>query len=130
MRALALPLLLAVPLAGCSASFDAAQVRACRLAIPALNPGTRIEVERSGPGPRRGILRIVYTVEEPSRPLRRRTIDCVFAGDGGSLPRGALAGVASDGIPMAEASFLLLRRFYLEDRAEPPVDPGPPRTGK
>ena len=124
MRALLTSILLCLALAGCG-RFDTDQIRACRLAIPALNPaGTVIAIERTGAGPRADILRITYRTQAPGEQPRRRTIDCIFAGEGTSLQRGALAGLASDGVPMTEASFLLLRRFYLEYKAEPPVDPG------
>ncbi|WP_066474454.1 branched-chain amino acid ABC transporter permease [Bosea sp. WAO] len=124
MRALLTSILLCLALASCGQRFDTDQRRACRLAIPALNPGdSTIVIEGSGQGPRSGILRIVYRVERPDTQPRRRTIDCIFAGEGTRLQRGALAGLASDGRPMTDASFLLLRRFYLEYKAEPPVDP-------
>jgi branched-chain amino acid transport system permease protein len=123
MRALALSILLCLALAACG-RFDTDQVRSCRLAIPALNPpGAVITIEGTGTGPRADILRIGYRVQTAGGMTRRRTIDCIFAGEGGSLQRGALAGLASDGQPMTEASFLLLRRFYLEYKPEPPVDP-------
>jgi branched-chain amino acid transport system permease protein len=126
MRALTLSILLCLALAGC-ARFDTDQIRACRMAIPALNPPkATIVIEQTGTGPRADILRITYRSELPRRAPRRRTIDCIFAGEGTSLQRGALAGLASDGQPMTEASFLLLRRFYLEYKPEPPVDPGAP----
>ncbi|WP_332685145.1 branched-chain amino acid ABC transporter permease [Bosea sp. (in: a-proteobacteria)] len=125
MRALLTSILLCLALASCGQRFDTDQRRACRLAIPALNPeGSTIVIEGSGQGPRPGILRIVYRVERPDAQPRRRTVDCIFAGAGTTLQRGALAGLASDGQPMTEASFLLLRRFYLEYKPEPPVDPG------
>jgi branched-chain amino acid transport system permease protein len=124
MRALALSILLCLALAACG-RFDTDQVRSCRLAIPALNPpGTVITIEGTGTGPRADILRISYRAQAAGGASRRRTIDCIFAGEGASLQRGALAGLASDGQPMTEASFLLLRRFYLEYKPEPPVDPG------
>ncbi|WID96331.1 hypothetical protein QO058_27000 [Bosea vestrisii] len=124
MRALLTSILLCLTLAACG-RFDTDQIRACRLAIPALNPSdTVITIEGTGAGPRADILRIAYRAQAPDAQPRRRTIDCVFAGEGTTLQRGALAGLASDGVPMTDASFLLLRRFYLEYKAEPPVDPG------
>lgn len=125
MRALLPSILLCLALASCGERFDTDQTRSCRLAIPALNPSdTRISIESSGAGPRPRILRIVYRAESPGAPPRRRIIDCIFAGEGTALQPGALVGLASDGEPMTEASFLLLRRFYLEYKPEPPVDPG------
>ncbi len=124
MRALLTSILLCFALASCG-RFDTDQIRACRLAIPALNPtDTVITIEGTGSGPRADILRIVYRAQAPDEQPRRRTIDCIFAGEGTTLQRGTLAGLASDGVPMTDASFLLLRRFYLEYKAEPPVDPG------
>lgn len=130
MRPFLLTILLVVALASCGESFDTDQQRLCRQAIPALNaPGTRITLERIGEGPRPNMLRIVYIAGAEAGPARRRSIDCLFAGEGQSLQRGALIGIASDGQPMSDASFYLLRRFYLENREEPPPDPGAARTG-
>lgn len=125
MRILLLLSLIGLVLAACGSRFDSDQIRVCRLAIPALNDrGARIVVEGNGSGPRADILRIVYRVERDDGPARLRTIDCIFAGEGSGARRGVLAGLASDGRPMPDASFYLLRRFYLDDKADPPVDPG------
>jgi branched-chain amino acid transport system permease protein len=123
------PILLALALAGCSESFDTDQQRLCREAIPPLNPpGTEVAIDGTAAGPRANALRILYRAQTGSGVARRRSIDCLFAGEGAGLRRGALIGIASDGRPMSDASFYLLRRFYLEDRAEPPIDPGAPRA--
>lgn len=128
MRPLLPTILLVLALGGCSERFDTDQQRLCRQAIPALNaPGTPIAIERAGAGPRPGILRIIYVAGPAEGPVRRRSIDCLFAGEGQGLRPGALIGVASDGRPMSDASFYLLRRFYLEDRRDPPADPGAPQ---
>ncbi len=125
MRPLLPTILLVLALASCSERFDTDQQRLCRQAIPALNaPGTPITIERSGTGSRPHVLRMIYLAGPAAGPVRRRSIDCLFAGEGQGLRRGGLIGIASDGQPMTDASFYLLRRFYLEDRAEPPVDPG------
>jgi len=125
MRHLLPTILLVLGLSSCSERFDTDKQRLCRQAIPALNaPGTSIAIARSGAGPRGNTLRLDYVAGPASGPARRRSIDCLFAGEGQGLQRGALIGIASDGQPMSDASFYLLRRFYLEDRAEPPVDPG------
>lgn len=127
MRAL-LPILIALLLSGCSARFDSDQTRLCRQAIPALNPPQLpIAIDRTMPGPRPNTLRIQYRAGSPTGPARQRTIDCLFAGEGAALQRGALIGIAVDGRPMNDASFYLLRRFYLENREEPPIDPGAAR---
>ena len=125
MRPLLPTILLGLALASCSERFDTDQKRLCRQAIPALNaPGTPITIERSGTGSRPHVLRMTYLAGPAAGPVRRRSIDCLFAGEGQGLRRGGLIGIASDGQPMNDASFYLLRRFYLEDRADPPVDPG------
>lgn len=122
-------ILLVLTLASCGESFDTDQQRLCRQAIPALNPpGTAISIERVGAGPRVNTLRLSYVAGPATGAARRRSIDCLFAGEGQSLQRGALIGIASDGQPMSDASFYLLRRFYLENRQEPPPDPGAART--
>ena len=128
MRPLLLTILLVLGLASCGESFDTDQQRLCRQAIPALNaPGTPIAIERIEAGARANTLRVAYVAGPPGGPARRRSIDCLFAGEGQSLQRGALIGIASDGLPMSDASFYLLRRFYLENREEPPPDPGAAR---
>lgn len=126
---LLLSILLLLLLASCGERFDTDQRRLCRQAIAPLNPpGVTITLESLGDGPRPGTLRIGYRAEAGGATARR-TIDCLFAGEGVGLRRGALIGVASDGQPMSEASFYLLRRFYLENREEPPPDPGEVRAG-
>lgn len=129
MRPLLLPILAVVllALAGCGEDFDTDQMRLCRQAIPPLNPpNARIEIERATKGPVSRALRLLYRVQLGDGISRHRSIDCLFAGEGSGPGRGAMIGIASDGRPMADASFYLLRRFYLEDRAEPPPDPAAP----
>ena len=86
MRALLTSILLCLALASCGQRFDTDQRRACRLAIPALNPGdSTIVIEGSGQGPRPGILRIVYRVE---RAEAQPGAGCGFTrGDGGAARR-------------------------------------------
>jgi branched-subunit amino acid ABC-type transport system permease component len=126
MRPLLLSILAAftLALAGCGANFDTDQIRLCRQAIPPLNPpNAQIAIERTTTGPVPRALRLLYRVQVGDGVSRHRSIDCLFAGEGSRPGRGALIGIASDGRPMADASFYLLRRFYLENRAEPPPDP-------
>jgi len=125
MRPVLLSILLVLALASCGERFDTDQQRLCRQAIPPLNPpGARIKIDGPDAGPRANVLRIRYLAETGPASARQRSIDCLFAGEDQGLQRGALIGVASDGQPMSDASFYLLRRFYLEDRKEPPADPG------
>lgn len=126
MRApLLILVLLALALASCGERFDTDQQRLCRQAIVPFNaPGARIVVEPPQAGPSANTLRIPYLIERWGGTPQRRVIDCLFAGEGRSLRRGELIGVASDGQPMPDASFYLMRRFYLENREEPPPDPG------
>ena len=129
MRALLGSLLLCLLLAGCGGGhFDTDQRRLCRQAIPPLNPpGARIKIERTVDGPQRNILRIFYRNESLGQRGGQRVIDCLFAGDGTTIRVGTLIGIAVDGRPMSEARFYMLRRFYLEDREQPPPDPGAPQ---
>ncbi|WP_054207685.1 branched-chain amino acid ABC transporter permease [Bosea vaviloviae] len=125
MRHLLPSILLVLALASCGERFDTDQMRLCRQAIPALNPpGAAIAIDRVQDGARPHMLGISYSVSTPGGVARRRRIDCLFAGEGQALTRGALIGIAADGRPMSDASFYLLRRFYLENREEPPPDPG------
>ncbi len=121
-------ILLLLALASCGERFDTDQQRLCRQAIlPFNSPGARIVVDPPEAGPLPNTLRIPYRIERWGGAPQRRVIDCLFAGEGRSLRRGELIGVASDGRPMPDASFYLMRRFYLENRAEPPPDPGAER---
>jgi branched-chain amino acid transport system permease protein len=125
MRPLLPSILLVLALAACGERFDTDQQRLCRQAIPALNsPDARITIDGPSTGPRPNALRILYRVEAGNAVARQRSIDCLFVGEDQGLRRGTLIGIASDGRPMSDASFYLLRRFYLEDRKEPPPDPG------
>lgn len=125
MRRLLLPVLLMLALAGCGERFDTDQRRLCRQAIVPFNPpDARIAIQRSGRGPVANSLRITYRTERAGGLSRTRTLDCLFQGHGSGMQRGVLIGLASDGQPMSDASFYLMRRFYLENRAEPPPDPG------
>lgn len=126
MRRLLLPVLalMLAALGGCGSDFDTDQTRICRQAIPPLNQdGAAIEIERVAQGPFPRALRIYYLVQIGSGIARQRSIDCLFGGQESGLGRPRLIGIASDGRPIPEASFYFLRRFYLEDRAEPPPDP-------
>lgn len=121
------PLLILLLLAGCGSRFDTDQIRLCRLAIPAINPpDAAIVMGVAGDSGRPNVLRLHYTAQLPGGAARARTIDCLFtpAVAGGNRP--ALTGIAVDGRPMPDASFYLLRRFYIESRDEPPRDPGAP----
>ncbi|AMJ59525.1 branched-chain amino acid ABC transporter permease [Bosea sp. PAMC 26642] len=120
-----LSILVVLALASCNAAFDSDQQRLCRQAIVPNNaPDARIVVEAPEPGLRPNTLRIPYLIESWGGRPQRRVIDCLFAGEGVGAQRGALIGIALDGEPMPDASFYLLRRFYLENRQEPPPDPG------
>jgi branched-chain amino acid transport system permease protein len=124
MRSVLLSILILLGLAACGERFDTDQQRLCRQAIPALNPpDTLITVDGTGKSLRPNALRIMYRAATEGRMARQRSIDCLFALDGQGLQRGALIGIASDGKPMSDASFYLLRRFYLEDRTGQPPDP-------
>lgn len=126
MRPLLLPLLalLLAALGGCGSAFDTDQLRICRQAIPPLNQdGAQIEIERVAKGPFPRALRVYYLVQIGSGIARQRSVDCLFSPRDNGLGRPRLIGIASDGRPIPDASFYFLRRFYLEDRADPPPDP-------
>src|SRR5688572_5626784 len=102
MRPLLPTILLVLALASCGESFDTDQTRLCRQAIPALNAaGASIAIDRVQDGARPNTLSIGYSVSTPGGPARRRSVDCLFAGEGQALTRGALIGIAADGRPMS-----------------------------
>jgi branched-subunit amino acid ABC-type transport system permease component len=122
---------LLVGLAGCSTGIDADQARICRTVIPALNPGHRsLEIEAAVPGHRPFSVRISYRVTRPDdtagMTARDRAIICLFRAGGLDQQKSQLIGVATEDGPLSEGAFYFLRRFWLEDRQEPPLDPGPP----
>jgi branched-chain amino acid transport system permease protein len=105
------------------------EARLCRLTLPALNVGARLELQPPRPGPFPGSLRIDYRAVDADGRQRQRFVICRF----GPAPTGAmrsggrnLTGLATEFGPMADASFYFLRRFYLDRRDPPPTDPAPP----
>lgn len=119
-------------LAACSPVIDADQERVCRFVLPAINAEqAQIAIIRITPGEKPVDLRIDYRVTEPERPARVRTLICRFASTGVAANKADLIGVATERGPMSEASFYLLKRFYLEtpDATAPPpaYDPNLPQ---
>ncbi len=126
--ALTLPILVLVAVAGaCTSSIDADQARVCRTAIPAMNAGAQsITIESTAPGHRPGALRIAYGVVDAGGTARNRAVTCLFASQGLDARKGVLTGLATEEGPLTDAAFYFLKRFYLDDLREPPLDPGPP----
>ncbi len=95
--------------------------------MPALiDEGSRIAIQRTAPGPFAQSLRIDYHEIRPGLPTRIRFVICRFASERTARGGRELTGLATEFGPMADASFYLLKRFYLEARDAPPVDPAPP----
>jgi branched-subunit amino acid ABC-type transport system permease component len=122
---------LVLGLGGCSTGIDADQARICRTVIPALNPGHKaLEISPAAPGHRPFSVRIGYRVIQPEdasgATARDRAIICLFRAGGLDHQKGELIGVATEEGPLSDGAFYFLRRFWLEDRQEPPLDPGPP----
>lgn len=97
---------------------DAAAVRLCQAAIPALNDdGVTLDLGRTSPGPVHDRLRIDYIATSVSGAARRREIVCRF--EPGERDQAArLAGIATEGGPLSDTSFYFLNRFYLEQTGE------------
>jgi branched-chain amino acid transport system permease protein len=122
---------LLVSLAGCSTRIDAEQARICRTVIPALNPGhAGLSIGDSAPGHRPFSIRIGYRVtkqqDDAQVATRDRAIICLFRAGGLDHQKGELIGVATEEGPLSDGAFYFLKRFWLEDRQDPPLDPGPP----
>ncbi len=116
-------------LAACGLSLDAEQVRVCRSALPALNPGGRITVQRVEEGPVPRSLRIDYLVEMAERPLLERFAICQFAAEGLALNKADLTGLATEKGPLSGASLYLLKHYYIDTPEGVAGDPGsPPAT--
>ncbi|MGL4729841.1 MAG: hypothetical protein ACRCWO_13915, partial [Bosea sp. (in: a-proteobacteria)] len=116
-------------LAGCGRGVDADQARICRTIVPALNPDAKsIRVESAMPGHRPFSVRVGYSVTQADGFERNRAATCLFASGGLDNRKGELIGVATETGPLSDGAFYFLKRFWLEDRREPPIDPGPPPT--
>ncbi len=115
-------------LAACGSTTDADEMRACRLALPALdNQGARIILDRTAPGPFRHSLRIDYRSVREGEPTRIRHVICRFSDARNARGRRELVGIATEFGPMADASFYLLRRFYLDT---PDAERGDPAANR
>jgi len=113
-------------LAACGLSLDADQARVCRSALPALNPGAAIIVERIQAGPAARSLTVLYTAQFPDRPPLDRYAICTFAAEGLSLNKAELVGLATEEGPVSGASLYMLKHYYLETPEGVAADPGSP----
>ena len=111
-------------LAACGISIDAEQVRVCRSALPALNPGTTITVQRVQEGPAPRSLRVDYIAQHPDRPALERFAICQFAAEGLSPNKAELTGLGTEEGPLSGSSLYLLKRFYLDTPEGAAGDPG------
>ncbi len=105
-------------------SIDAEQARVCRSALPALNSGAVITVERMQAGPVPRSLRVTYLAQYPDRPLLERFAICQFAAEGLSINKAELIGLETEEGPISGASLYLLKRYYLETPEGVAADPG------
>ena len=113
-------------LAACGLSLDADQARVCRSALPALNPGAAIIVQRIQEGPATRSLTVLYTAQFPDRPPLDRYAICTFAAEGLSLNKAELVGLATEEGPVSGASLYMLKHYYLETPEGVAADPGSP----
>jgi len=113
-------------LTACGLSIDADQARVCRTALPALNPGASIIVQRIQEGPAARSLTVLYTAQYPDRPALDRYAVCTFAAEGLSLNKAELTGLATEEGPVSGASLYMLKHYYLETPEGVAADPGSP----
>ncbi|MFC1455257.1 branched-chain amino acid ABC transporter permease [Microvirga arabica] len=111
-------------LSACGLAIDAEQTRVCRSALPALNPGAVIAVERVREGPVARSLRIDYIAQYPDRPVLERFAICQFAAEGLSPNKAELTGLGTEEGLLSGASLYMLKRFYLETPEGTAGDPG------
>lgn len=111
-------------LAACGLSIDAEQARVCRSAIPALNSGAVVSVERIQAGPAPRSLRVTYLARYPERPPLERFAICRFAAEGLSINKAELTGLETEEGPISGASLYLLKHYYLETPEGVAADPG------
>jgi branched-subunit amino acid ABC-type transport system permease component len=110
--------------AGCSISIDAEQARVCRSALPALNPGATITVQRVREGPVPRSVRVDYLARHQDRPILERFAICQFAAEGLSSNKADLTGIGTEEGPLSGSSLYLLKRFYLDTPEGAAGDPG------
>jgi branched-subunit amino acid ABC-type transport system permease component len=111
-------------LAACSISIDAEQARVCRSALPALNPGATITVQRVQEGPVPRSVRVDYLAWHQDRPILERFAICQFAAEGLSSNKADLTGIGTEEGPLSGSSLYLLKRFYLDTPEGAAGDPG------
>jgi branched-chain amino acid transport system permease protein len=111
-------------LTACGISIDADQARVCRSALPALNPGAVITIERVRGGPVARSLRIDYVAQHPDRPVLQRFAICQFAAEGLSPNKAELTGLGTEEGPISGASLYMLKRYYLDTPEGAAGDPG------
>jgi branched-subunit amino acid ABC-type transport system permease component len=117
-------------LTACGLSIDAEQARVCRSALPALNPGARITVERMQAGPVPRSVRVDYLAEYQGRPILERFAICQFAAEGLSPNKAELTGLATEEGLVSGANLYLLKRYYIDTPEGVAGDPGsPPDAG-
>jgi branched-subunit amino acid ABC-type transport system permease component len=111
-------------LAACGIAIDAEQARVCRSALPALNSGAEITVERVREGPVARSLRIDYVAQRPDHPPLERFAICQFAAEGLSPSKAELTGLGTEEGPLSGASLYMLKRYYLDTPEGAAGDPG------
>ncbi len=111
-------------LSACGIAIDAEQTRVCRSALPALNSGAVITVERVREGPVARSLRIDYIAQYPDRPVLERFVICQFAAEGLSPNKAELTGLGTEEGPLSGASLYMLKRYYLDTPEGAAGDPG------
>lgn len=111
-------------LTACGIAIDAEQARACRSALPALNSGAVITVERVREGPIPRSLRIDYIAQYADRPVLQRFAICQFAAEGLSPNKAELTGIGTEEGPLSGASLYMLKRYYLDTPEGAAGDPG------
>ncbi len=126
---LAAGLLVLCLLSACGFSLDAEQIRVCRSALPAFNPGARITVLRVREGPAQRSLRMEYLAQHQDRPALERFAVCRFAAEGLSASKAELTGLGTEEGPLSGASLYLLKRYYIDTPEGVAGDPGSPVDG-
>lgn len=109
--------------AACGQAPDSAQLRLCRLVLPALHPPqTEIRILRTSTPPSRpGAVRIDYAAREPDAENRIRRAVCLFEARPSEQASADLIGVETDQGPLGPARFFFLKRYWLPAAAaEPP----------
>lgn len=115
----------ALALGGCSPTVETDQARLCRMALPALLPGTRIEIGAQHPDSDGRGLGVAFTTQAQAEPRRAHVAECRFRERGRPHESRDLVALTLNGEPLSEARLYFLIRYWLATPDGQAADPAP-----